>query len=89
MNREWEKDPEFLDIDPETIGEYRDMMEKGFNLLMENKSYFLRENAFPVFLKIQKVDEMMDFFIVEEDFEKCQELQKVKDSLEIKLIIGM
>jgi len=84
----WETDPEFDDIDPESIKEYRQFMLDNFELIRRNKSYFLRENKFSVDFKLERIDELLDFFVVEEDFEKCSELSSIKELLEIKLIIN-
>jgi hypothetical protein len=88
MNRAWEKDPEFFDIDPESIKEYREFMIENFNLIRRNKSYFLREGKISTAFKLERVDELLDFFVIDEDFEKCSELQSIKELLEIKLIIN-
>jgi len=88
MNRSWEKDPEFFDIDPESIKEYREFMIENFNLIRRNKSYFLREGKISTSFKLERVDELLDFFVIDEDFEKCSELQSIKELLEIKLIIN-
>ena len=88
MNKEWERDPEFSDIDPENIREYREFMLDTFKLIKRNKSYFLRETKFPTHFKLERIDELLDFFVVEEDFEKCSELSSIKELLEIKLIIN-
>jgi hypothetical protein len=88
MNRDWESDPEFLDIDPESIREYRQFMKDNFELIKRNKSYFLRESRFSTAFKLERIEELLDFFVIEEDFEKCSELQIIKEILEIKLIIN-
>ena len=88
MNITWEKDPEFFDIDPESIKEYREFMVENFNLIRRNKSYFLREGKISTAFKLERVDELLDFFVIDEDFEKCLELQSIKELLEIKLIIN-
>ena len=87
MNKEWERDPEFSDITPESIREYREFMTENFGLIQRNKSYFLRESKFSTAFKLERVEELLDFFVIEEDFEKCTELQGIKEMLEIKLII--
>jgi uncharacterized protein with PIN domain len=87
MNRDWESDPEFSDIDPESIKEYRIFMTENFDLIQRNKSYFLRGSKISTSFKLERIDELLDFFIVEEDFERCSELQSIKELLEIKLII--
>jgi len=88
MIRNWETDPEFDDIDPESIKEYRQFMLDNFELIRRNKSYFLRENKFSVDFKLERIEELLDFFIIEEDFEKCSELSSIKELLEIKMIIN-
>ena len=88
MNRNWERESEFSDIDPESIREYREFMMDTFKLIQRNKSYFLRETKFPTNFKLERIDELLDFFVVEEDFEKCSELSSIKELLEIKLIIN-
>jgi hypothetical protein len=88
MRKEWENDPEFLDIDPESIIEYRQFMVENFELIQRNKTYLLRENKISTSFKLERIDELLDFFLVEEDFEKCQELSSIKELLEIKLIIN-
>lgn len=88
MNKEWESDPEFSDLDPENIREYREFMMDTFHLIRRNKSYFLKETKFPTPFKIERINELLDFFLVDEDFEKCSELSAIKDLLEIKLIIN-
>lgn len=87
MKKRWENDPEFLDIDPESIKEYRQFMVDNFELIKRNKSYFLRETKFSAAFKLERVEELLDFFIIEEDFEKCSELSSIKELLEIKMII--
>lgn len=86
-NKNWEKDPEFFDIDPESIDRYREFMTGNFDLILRNKSYFLQEKEFSTSFKIDRIEELLDFFLIEEDFEKCSELQSIKELLEIKLII--
>lgn len=88
MNKDWERDPEFSDLSPENIREYREFMMDTFSLIQRNKAYFLRETKFPTAFKLERVDELLDFFVIEEDFEKCSELSSIKELLEIKLIIN-
>jgi len=87
MNKGWERDPEFFDIDPDTIKEYREFMIENFNVIQRNKSYFLRETKFSTAFKLDRIEDLLDFFVIDEDFEKCSELQGIKELLEIKLII--
>jgi len=68
MNNQWEKDPEFSDLTPESIKEYRNFMEQTFDVIIRNKSTFLRDSSFSTPFKIERVDELLDFFVVDEDF---------------------
>jgi hypothetical protein len=88
MSKEWEKDPEFSDLTPESIKEYRNFMEQTFDVIIRNKSTFLRDSSFSTPFKIERVDELLDFFVVDEDFERCSELYSIKELLEMKLIIN-
>jgi len=88
MNNQWEKDPEFSDLTPESIKEYRNFMEQTFDVVIRNKSTFLRDSSFSTPFKIERVDELLDFFVVDEDFERCSELYSIKELLEMKLIIN-
>jgi hypothetical protein len=88
MNNQWEKDPEFSDLTPESIKEYRNFMEQTFDVIIRNKSTFLRDSSFSTPFKIERVDELLDFFVVDEDFERCSELSSIKELLKMKLIIN-
>ncbi len=88
MSREWENDPEFSDIDPENIKEYREFIIGNFEIIRRNKTDFLRESKVSTSFKLERIEELLDFFIIDEDFEKCSELQAIKELLEMKLIIN-
>ena len=63
-------------------------MEQTFDVIVRNKSTFLRDSSFSTPFKIERVDELLDFFVVDEDFERCSELSSIKELLEMKLIIN-
>ena len=81
-------DPEFSDLSPESIREYRDFMEQTFSIITRNRTQFLRDPSFSTGFKIERVEELLDFFMVDEDFERCSELSSIKELLEMKLIIN-
>ena len=85
---EWEDENAFFDLDQESIQEYRDFMNENFEIIRRNKSYFLRDRSFSTSFKLDRLEELLDFFIVEEDFDKCKELMSIKELLEIKLMIN-
>jgi hypothetical protein len=88
MSKEWEKDPEFSDLTPEAILEYREFMEQTFDVIRRNKPQFLRDPSFSTGFKIERIEELLDFFVVDGDFERCSELSSLKELLEMKLIIN-
>jgi hypothetical protein len=88
MKREWEDENAFFDLDQESIQEYRDFMNENFEIIRRNKSYFLRDGSFSTSFKLDRLEELLDFFIVEEDYDKCKELMSIKELLEIKLMIN-
>lgn len=88
MRREWEDENAFFDLDQESIQEYRDFMNENFEIIKRNKPYFLRDSSFSTSFKLDRLEELLDFFVVEEDFDKCKELIAIKDLLEIKLMIN-
>lgn len=88
MKREWEDENAFFDLDQESIQEYRDFMNENFEIIKRNKPYFLRDDSFSTSFKLDRLEELLDFFVVEEDFDKCKELIAIKDLLEIKLMIN-
>jgi hypothetical protein len=88
MSKEWEKDPEFSDLTPEAILEYREFMEQMFDVIRRNKSQFLRDPSFSTGFKLERIEELLDFFVVDGDFERCSELSSLKELLEMKLIIN-
>ena len=88
MSKEWEKDPEFSELTPEAILEYREFMEQMFDVIRRNKSQFLRDSSFSTGFKIERIEELLDFFVVDGDFERCSELSSLKELLEMKLIIN-
>ena len=88
MKREWEDENAFFDLDQESIQEYRDFMNENFEIIRRNKSYFLRDRSFSTSFKLDRLEELLDFFIVEEDYDKCKELMSIKELLEIKLMIN-
>jgi hypothetical protein len=88
MQIEWEDENAFFDLDQESIQEYRDFMNENFEIIKRNKSYFLRDRSFSTSFKLDRLEELLDFFIVEEDYDKCKELMSIKELLEIKLMIN-
>lgn len=88
MQREWEDENAFFDLDQESFQEYRDFMNENFEIIKRNKSYFLRDTSFSTSFKLDRLEELLDFFVVEEDFDKCKELMSIKELLEIKLMIN-
>ena len=88
MANKWQNDREFSDLDPEVILAYRNYMLENFGLVKRYKAYFLRESKIPTDSKIERLEELIDFFILEGDFEKVEEISEIRNVLEIKLLIS-
>lgn len=88
INRNWEKEPEFSDLSLESIKDYRDSMEQTYDVILRNRTQFIRDLSFPIQFKIDKMDELLDFFLIDGDLERSSKLYIIKDLLEMKLIIN-
>jgi hypothetical protein len=74
----------FEGIDPEGFEEYRDFMYENYDILLKNKISFIKDNWFSPDFKCERLQELLDFFLLEEEFEKCQKLESIKQALEIQ-----
>jgi hypothetical protein len=72
------------DLWDEGFEQYREFMFENCRMILEHRVDFLKDTYFTPSFKLERVKELIDFFELEEEFEKCQELQSLKDALEIK-----
>lgn len=88
MEDEWlGKNPDFSDIDPQFLEEYKIFMEENFRVILLHKRSFIMDSYFSNVFKIERIDELIDFFLLEEEYEKCSELSRIRDILELKVVV--
>ena len=68
-----------------------DLWDEGFcqyrDFILDHRVDFLKDTYFSPSFKLERVKELIDFFELEEEFEKCSDLQTLKDALEIKHLL--
>lgn len=74
----------FDGIDPEGFEEYRDFMYENYEVLIHNKITFIKDTWFSADFKCERIQELLDFFLLEEEYQKCQKLESIKQALEIQ-----
>jgi len=67
----------------EGFEEYRDFMYENYEMVMEHKTDFIKDSYFSTSFKCERIRELIDFFVLEEEFERCDILQKLFDALEV------
>ncbi len=72
------------DILDEGFEEYREFMYENCEMILNHRVEFLKDPYFTPGFKLERIKELIDFFELEDEFEKCKQLQALKDALEIK-----
>lgn len=67
----------------EGFEEYRDFMYTNYDAIIKHRSFFISDKYFSTAFKCERVKELLDFFELEEDFEKCSELKKLYAAVEV------
>jgi len=63
--------------------EYRNFMYDNYSMIMKYRRDFITDKYFSTLFKCERVKELIDFFELEEDFEKCAELKKLHAVVEV------
>lgn len=77
----------FDEITEEGFEEYRDFMYENYEMIEKHKLDFIKDEYFTPGFKLERVQELMDFFVLEEEYEKCEVLHDLKVALEVKYIM--
>jgi hypothetical protein len=77
----------FEGIDPDGFEEYRDFMYENYCVLTENKLGFITDKWFTPSFKCERLQELLDFFLLEEEYEKCQEISKIKQAVDVQVLL--
>jgi len=75
------------EIDPDGFAEYRDLMYNNYNILIQNKVEFIKDKWFTPSFKNQRLEELLDFFLLEEEYEKCNEIGKIKQAVDVQVLL--
>lgn len=63
--------------------EYREFMYSNYDMIIRHRTFFVSDKYFSAYFKCERVKELIDFFELEEDFEKCAELKKLHAAVEV------
>lgn len=77
----------FEGIDPDGFEEYRDSMYENYSVLFKNKLGFITYKGFSTTFKCERLQELLDFFLLEEEYEKCKEIEKIKQAIDVQLLL--
>lgn len=72
------------DLIDDGFEEYRQFMYENCEMILRHRSEFLKDRYFTPSFKLERIKELMDFFELEDEFEKCRDLQDLKEALEVK-----
>ena len=72
----------------EGFEEYRDSMYMNFDVISDNTFEFMRDDCISPKYKLKRIQEMLDFFLLEEQYDKCEKLMYIKAALEVNYIIS-
>lgn len=80
MVEDFYKDPQWgLD----EFEDYREFMFETYDIVIKNKAEFIADKYFSNSFKCERISELIEFFLLEEEFEKCSALRGIYNSLEI------
>ena len=81
MNKMKKKSKQYID----EFQEYRDFMYEDFSMIQKHKVNFIRDLHFSPKYRLGRVQELLDFFVIEEDYEKCEILIGLRNTLEVQM----
>ena len=63
--------------------EYRNFMYDNYSMIMKYRKDFITDKYFSTLFKCERVKELLDFFELEDEFEKCEKLKSIYEALEV------
>jgi len=63
--------------------EYRAFMYENYSMIIKHKVEFIADNYFSTSFKCERIRELIDFFELEDEFEKCEKLKSIYEALEV------
>jgi len=64
--------------------EYRNFMYENYSMIMKYRTDFITDKYFSTTFKCERVRELIDFFELEDEFEKCKSLKSIYEALEVE-----
>lgn len=74
-------------IDPGEITQYRRILREEFDLIYTDIRFFLLCEEVSTDTKLEKISEMLCFFISDKDFERIEALNRILDLIKIKSLV--
>jgi hypothetical protein len=78
---------QFEDIADEEFEAYCQYMDETYHLLEENRFLFIGDKSLSPSFKCERLEELVDFFTLEEQYEKCAVLHKIRIAVEIEFLM--
>lgn len=76
-------DPFLENLFDEGFEEYRDFMYENYSMIMKYRTDFIADKYFSTSFKCERIRELIDFFELEDEFEKCKNLKSIYEALEV------
>jgi len=76
------------DFDAE-FEEYRQFMFENAKQISKFKFEFIGDETFSSAFKCERIQELIDFLILEENYNECAELLKIKNAVEIQYLLDI
>jgi len=80
--------PNLDDLDLE-FEEYRQFMFENVSQILKYKFEFIAEITFTSSFKCERIQELIDFMLLEENYTQCAELLKIKNAVEIQYLLDI
>jgi hypothetical protein len=68
--------------------DYREMMFENYEYISKYRVEFIKDDSISTSFKLERITEILDFFLLEEDYEKCDKLKKIKEALEVRMFFS-
>jgi hypothetical protein len=88
MKKEIPAQPILDDLDAE-FEEYRQFMFENAKQISKFKFEFISDETFSSAFKCERIQELIDFLILEENYDECAELLKIKNAVEIQYLLDI
>jgi hypothetical protein len=88
MKKEIPTQPILDDLDAE-FEEYRQFMFENAKQISKFKFEFISDETFSSAFKCERIQELIDFLILEENYDECAELLKIKNAVEIQYLLDI